>query len=276
MSTLDDGPPGDATVSPEGLTFRPGTAIGEVTAVTLGIDPHDDPESGCEVTRTLHAGDETNETLEASSTLDQPVTLACARVAVHDLTGAAGVRIVRPVLRRCDPESFDPESFVAQEATFRREGDRFVHEDRAGAPSPPDSSPSYRLERLSGGGLLAGTVIPAAASLRERAFLARKRVTGKARLDATSEAVRLTVPQPETAQTHHAFSIENGAICVWVLGETVGENGVDREEYATCVGTPFPITAADASLRLRDGEFVVTAPRCDRGEGTDGSLSLSG
>ena len=96
-----DGEPTDqrpSSVSPEALTCRLRSAVGEAQAVTLRVQQ---TEFGSEVERVLHA----EEALTTTTELDHHVTLACARVLVTELPGAASdVRLVRPTLRTCDAD----------------------------------------------------------------------------------------------------------------------------------------------------------------------------
>lgn len=251
-----------ASVSPEALTCRLRSAVGDTEAVTLRVRPTDD---GCEVERVLHA----DEDLSTTAELDHHVTLACARVLVTELPGpASAVRLVRPTLRTCDADEA-----VEHEATFRRDGDRFVREGRRGPPTPPSSPPSYRLERLRGNGLFAGVVVPAVAGVAQRVFGLRERV-GDGDVTVSRDELVVRFDLTPGGQTHEEIRVANGALCVWLLGETDHEDGVDRSERVARIVPPFPITAADATAERTADGVVVRLPRCARGESTDGSVPL--
>ncbi|WP_435346949.1 hypothetical protein [Haloarchaeobius sp. HRN-SO-5] len=252
------------TVAPDAVTCRLHTAVGEADALTLTVRPTDD--GGTEVTRIVHVGDEE---LETATTLDRPVTLACARVLVSDLPGpAADVRLVRPVLRGCDAADA-----VASEATFTRDGDRFVREGRRGRPTPPTSPPTYRLERLRGGGLVAGGLVPAVGRLRKGLFGLRERF-GEGSVDVTDDELVVTLDRPTGAQTVEECWVENGALCVWLLGETERDGDVERDERSCRVVPPFPVTA-DGATATRDGSAVVVrVPRCPRAAYADGDVPV--
>ncbi|MFD1646172.1 hypothetical protein [Haloarchaeobius litoreus] len=249
-------------VSPEALTCRLRSAVGDTEAVTLRVRPTD---GGTEVDRVLHADEE----LTTTAALDHHVTLACARVLVTELPGAASdVRLVRPTLRTCDADDA-----VAHEATFRRDGDRFVREGRRGPPTPPESPPSYTLERLRGNGLFAGVVVPAIAGVAQRLFGLRERI-GDGDVTVTRDELVVRLDPTPGAQTHHEVRVANGALCVWLLGETDRDGGVERTERVARIVPPFPITATDATAERTDDDVVVRVPRCGRGESTDGSIPL--
>ncbi|WP_440989400.1 hypothetical protein [Haloarchaeobius baliensis] len=251
-----------ASVSPEALTCRLRSAVGETEAVTLRVDPTDE---GCTVERILHADEELTTTAE----LDHHVTLACAQVRVTELPGpASDVRLVRPTLR-----TVPADAAVEHEATFRRDGDRFVREGRQGPPTPPESPPSYTLERLRGGGLLAGVVVPAFAGARQRLFGLRERL-GDGDVSVTADELVARFDPTSGARTHHDVRVENGALCVWLLGETEHGDGCVRSERVARIVPPFPITAAEATAEQTADAVVVRVPRCGRGESTDGSVPL--
>ncbi|WP_256297452.1 hypothetical protein [Haloarchaeobius salinus] len=263
-----DGQRGDAagqrppSVSPESLTCRLRSAVGETEAVTLRVRPTDE---GSLVDRVLHADEELTTTAE----LGHHVTLACARVLVTELPGpASDVRLVRPTLRTCDVDGS-----VAHEATFRRDGDRFVREGRQGPPTPPDTPPSYTLERLRGSGFLAGVVVPAIAGVAQRAFGLRERI-GDGDVTVTGDELVVRFDPTPGAQTHAEIRVANGALCVWLLGETDREDGVDRTERVARIVPPFPITAEGATAEGTADGVLVTVPRCGRGEPIDGSVPL--
>lgn len=250
------------TVSPEALTCRLRSAVGETEAVTLRVRPTD---GGCTVERVLHADEELTTTAE----LDHHVTLACAQLRVTELPGAAAdVRLVRPTLR-----TVPADAAVAHEATFRRDGDRFVREGREGRPTPPESPPSYTLERLRGSGLLAGVVVPAVAGLAERTFGLRERL-GDGELTVTADELVARFEPTTGARTYHDVRVENGALCVWLLGETEHGDGTVRSERVARIVPPFPVTAADATATRSEDAVVVTVPRCERGASVDGTVAL--
>lgn len=251
-----------ASVSPEALTCRLRSAVGDTQAVTLRVTPTSD---GCEVERVLHADEE----LATTARLDHHVTLAAARVLVTELPGPASeVRLVRPTLRTCDPDDA-----VAHGATFRRDGDRFVHEGRQGPPTPPESPPGYTLERLRGDGIVAGVLVPALAGLRERAFGLRERV-GAGDVTVTGDGLVVRFERTPGARTHDDVRVANGALCVWLLGETEREDGTERHERVARIVPPFPITADGATATRSADGVVVGVPRCRRGERVDGSVAL--
>jgi hypothetical protein len=263
-----DGRDGETTaqrptsVSPEALTCRLRSAVGETEAVTLRVQPTDD---GSEVERVLHAEENLTTTVE----LDHHVTLACARVLVTELPGpASDVRLVRPTLRTCDADES-----VAREATFRRDGDRFVREGRQGPATPPASPPSYTLERLRGSGFLAGFVVPVIARASQRLFGLRERL-GDGDVTVTGDDLVVRFDATPGAQRHDDIRVENGALCVWLLGETDRKAGVERSERVVRIVPPFPTTAEGATAERTADGVVVRLPRCGRGESTDGPVPL--
>ncbi|WP_257297896.1 hypothetical protein [Haloarchaeobius sp. FL176] len=259
-----DGEPTDqrpTSVSPEALTCRLRSAVGEAQAVTLRVQQ---TEFGSEVERVLHA----EEALTTTTELDHHVTLACARVLVTELPGAASdVRLVRPTLRSCDADDA-----VAHEATFRRDGDTFVREGRQGPPTPPASPPSYTLDRLRGSGLVAGLVVPSVARVTRQLFRLRERL-GDGDVTVTADALVVRFDATPGTQRHDDIRVENGALCVWLLGETDRQDGVERSERVARIVPPFPITA-DGATAERTDSVVVRLPRCGRGDTADGPVPL--
>ncbi|WP_267639942.1 hypothetical protein [Haloarchaeobius amylolyticus] len=254
-----------ATVSPDALTCRLTTAIGETESVTLRVEATED--GGTEVTRVVRSGDDE---LAASTRLSHPVTLACSRVVVTRLSEATGgIRLVRPVLRRCDSEDA-----IDGEATFHRVGDDFLREGRHGPPDAPESPPSYTWQRLRGEGVVAGTLVPAIGGLVERFSLWRQRAGVDATLTVTDDALELTFDRPAQPEHHYDCRVENGAVCVWLLGERETADGTDRTEHAVRFVLPFPVTATGGAVVSDEESVVVTAARCSRGEQRDGSLDV--
>ncbi|MFC4408380.1 hypothetical protein [Haloarchaeobius iranensis] len=250
------------SVSPAALTCRLRSAVGETEAVTLRVQPTED---GSEVERVLHA----DEALTTTAELDHHVTLACARVLVTELPGSASdVRLVRPTFRTCAADDA-----VAHEATFRRDGDSFVREGRRGPPTPPASAPSYTLERLRGNGLFAGLVVPFLAGVTRRLFGLRERF-GDGDVTVTRDELVVRFDATAGAQQHGDIRVENGALCVWLLGETDRGDGVERSERVARIVPPFPITADGATAERTADGVVVALPRCGRGDSADGSVLL--
>ncbi|WP_439026772.1 hypothetical protein [Haloarchaeobius sp. DT45] len=254
------------TVSPDALTCRLHTAIGETESVTVRVDGTSD--GGTEVTRVVHAN---GETLTATTTLDTPVTLACSQVVVTRLSEATGgIKLVRPVLRRCGPDET-----VDGAATFHRTANGFRREGRRGPPTAPTSSPSYTWQRLQGEGFVAGTLVPAIGTLVERVALSRQRRGVAGDLTVTAEALTLSLDRLAQPERLYDCRVENGTVCIWALGERESESGTDRTEHAVRFVPPFPVTAAGGTVTTRDGTVVVTVPRCERGEQCDGSLDVT-
>ncbi|MCT9097123.1 hypothetical protein [Haloarchaeobius sp. HME9146] len=253
------------TVSPDALTCRLTTAIGETDSVTLRVAATGD--GGTEVERVVHSGDDE---LSATTTLSRPVTLDCSQVVVTRLSQAAGgIKLVRPVLRPCAEDAA-----VDAEATFHRDGEAFTREGRQGPPAAPASAPSYTWRRLQGGGFVAGTLVPAIGGLVERVAMARQRHSVDATVTATPDELRLAFDRLAQPEQHYDCRVENGAVCVWLLGERETEDGTDRTEHSVRFVPPFPVTAAGGSVTAGEDGIVVTVPRVGQAERRDGSLDV--
>lgn len=242
-----------------------GVGAEEIASVTVGVGPAEGEDATTTVTLTTvprnpeeavarSVGDNlaaVGASLRSGETTfrnrrEEPLTAATATV---ETRRDGDTTILVATLRRTD----EPPA-TTHEVAFENHGDGFVRPELIGPPSPAGRAP--------GGGLL-GTV-------RERLF------AGSDRSDVTvaEGALRFETDWPDERTVRAEVRVTEGALLVYLLGETVEAGRWSRTEVSRSIEPPFPITVAGASAKRAAGEVSVTVPRCGAGEREEGEIGV--